>query len=70
MCSLDSLKFGDVLFFFAGVAIGVVLQSEFAVLLLHFFAARGGGQIEVSIYVKWLVLRVGGALSGWRVSVQ
>jgi hypothetical protein len=67
MCSLDSLKFGNVFLFFARVTIGMVLQSEFAVLLLYFVAACGGGQIEVSIYVKWSVLRVVGALGGWRV---
>jgi hypothetical protein len=58
MCSLDSLEFGNVFFFFAGVAIGVVLQSKFAVLLFYFVAACGSGQIEVGIYVKWSVLRV------------
>jgi len=64
MCSLDSLEFWDVFLFFAGVAIGMVLQSEFAVLLLYFVAACGGGQVEVSIYAKWSVLRVVGALGG------
>ena len=58
MCSLDSLEFGYIFFFFAGGAIGMVLQSKFAVLLLYFVAACSSGQIEVSIYIKWSVLRV------------
>lgn len=46
---LDGLELGYVFFLFAGVAVGVVLQSEPAVLFLHFFAARGGWQVEVGI---------------------
>jgi hypothetical protein len=59
------LELGYVFFFLAGVTIGVVLQSEFAVLLLHFFAARGSRQVEVSIYRSWSVLVRIGELESW-----
>jgi hypothetical protein len=52
MCSLDGLEFRYVFFFFAGVTIRVILQSEFAVLLLDIFAACGSGKVEVSIYMS------------------
>jgi hypothetical protein len=63
MCGLDRLEFGYVLFFFARVTIGVVLQSEFAVLFLDIFAACGSGQVEVSIYRSWSVLVYVGELA-------
>ena len=48
---MDSLEFGYIFFFFAGVAIGMVLQSKFAVLLFYIVAACGRGQVKVGICI-------------------
>jgi hypothetical protein len=62
--SLDGLELGYVFFLFAGVAVGVVLQGEPAVLLLHFLAARSGWQVEIGICIALSVRR----LVGWIMS--
>lgn len=54
MCRLDGLKFGYVFVLFAGIAIGVVLKSELAILLLHIVYTRSSREIEVGICKSWL----------------
>ena len=70
MRGLDSLEFGYVFFLFAGIAVGMVLQGELAVLLLHFFAARSGRQVEVGIWIPRLVQRLDKVDLRLRLGVQ
>lgn len=49
MRSLDGLELGNILLLFTRIAVGMILQGEFAVLLLYIFTRGSGGELEVSI---------------------
>ena len=46
---MDGLELWDVFFLFAGIAVGMVLQGELAVLFLYFLAGGGRWKLEISI---------------------
>ena len=56
---LNSLELWNELLFFAGIAVGMVKQGEFAVLLLHFLDSGGNGEFEVGICRAWSVCGAG-----------
>jgi len=51
MRCLDRLKLGYELLLFAGIAIGVVQQGKFAVLLFNVVNGGGGGEFEVGVVI-------------------